>query len=355
VAGLLWSAVCRSVAFKTGFLSHPNPLVAQHTAPVPYLGGVAVFAAATTAIAAGQIMPLSLLGVAPVPAGWFWLGGLGFLLLGLTDDLSPFRPMPKLALQFALTFAVLLLTTATPRTAVELFLLATQVLWIVLIVNAVNLTDVCDGLMTGLAVIALVTIAITKPDHATWALLLACSAASVLLFNFPPARIYQGDAGSHLLGFTLGAMTLPDISLASSQLGPVALTFGPLLLGVFLFEVAFITKMRHNKGLPWWKGSPDHFALRMQAAGVSKTRTVVLAWSVAVLCAVAAWWTQQGRSAAWLLVWWSLAGAGCVAAWRWLRDLEPRRAGTPAAPQPLTTESRPKTCSTERGRQSDAG
>lgn len=58
-----------------------------------------------------------------------------------------------------------------------------------------------------------------------------------------------------------------------------------LAAAVFVFEAIFITVTRWRRGVPWWKGSPDHFALRLQAAGYSRWTTVASAWLAAALLA----------------------------------------------------------------------
>jgi UDP-GlcNAc:undecaprenyl-phosphate GlcNAc-1-phosphate transferase len=141
-----------------------------------------------------------------------------------------------------------------------------------------------------------------------------------LIVNWPPARIYLGDAGSHLLGYTLAVMTLPDP--ASIRVVPGSLLFGPLLLGVFLFELSFITTIRLNKGLKWWKGSPDHFALRTQAAGFSKVSTVLGACAAAVPLALAAVGVHENVGEGWRLSLLGIVSLEVIAAWLWLRGLD---------------------------------
>jgi len=63
---------------------------------------------------------------------------------------------------------------------------------------------------------------------------------------------------------------------------------GALIAGVPLFELGFLTAVRVRKGLPWWRGSPDHFSLRLQAAGLTRRRTDLVA------CAFAAAWAAGG-------------------------------------------------------------
>jgi UDP-GlcNAc:undecaprenyl-phosphate GlcNAc-1-phosphate transferase len=61
-----------------------------------------------------------------------------------------------------------------------------------------------------------------------------------------------------------------------------------LLCGIVLFELTLLVLVRAKKGLPWWKGSPDHFSLRLQAAGLSRWGTDIVAWSITtVLCGMA--------------------------------------------------------------------
>jgi UDP-GlcNAc:undecaprenyl-phosphate GlcNAc-1-phosphate transferase len=324
-AGLLFSLACRRLAIAIGMLNQPNPIVAQHKEPVPYLGGLAVASAALLAVGLLWMFPALYPSQGIFPSPMVWLGSVLFLLLGLLDDARPLSPFTKLALQFALTFALLFGLHPWARSGpAALPVVLLFALWIVTIVNAVNMTDVCDGLITGLSCIALLAIALTRPDHAVWAMALLGACVGFLLLNFPPARIYQGDAGSHLLGYSLAVMTLPGEAMATGQVTPAAVVFGPLLLGVFLFELSFITRMRVRKGLKWWRGSPDHFALRMQAVGFSKRTTIFCAWLAAVPCTFAAvLWEQQSFQISTAAVF-GLVAVESIAAWLWLRALDAR-------------------------------
>ena len=303
-------------------LAHPNPIVAQHVTPVPYLGGLAVALASLVAVGLAWWYP-ALRRSQALPSSLLVVGGVAFLLLGLLDDARPLSPFRKLGLQTVLAFALLLglhpFTHGAPAAPLWLVL---GTVWIVTITNAVNVTDVCDGLVAGLSCIALSVIALTRPEHALWATVLLGACAGFLSLNWPPARIYLGDAGSHLLGYSLAVMTLPHPASMGEGTIPWKLLFGPLLLGVFLFELSFITKMRLNKRLKWWKGSPDHFALRTQAAGFSKVSTVLGGWAAAIPPALAAVAVHENVGDAWRLPLLGVVGLEVIAAWRWLRDLD---------------------------------
>ena len=105
-AGILFALACRQLAFCTGVLNYPNPIVPQHVEPVPYLGGVAIALAAALSFGAAWLCPSLSPSYVVVPPPFVWLGGLAFLLLGLVDDVSPFSPFPKLALQCGLAQTV---------------------------------------------------------------------------------------------------------------------------------------------------------------------------------------------------------------------------------------------------------
>lgn len=317
--GLLATLLCRPLAKWTRMMNFPNPIVPQHIKPTPYLGGLAVAMGAV----AGLFMMDALANISEIrsatpmllskPTALLAAGGAGFLILGLLDDAVGLTPFVKLGIQFVLTIIILGLGWVLDGETGSLWLLALNAIWIVGIVNAVNFTDVCDGLVAGLCCIALGIIALKGDTHTTLALALAGATVGFMIFNFPPASIFLGDAGSHFLGFTLAAMTMPTDILVSDR--PF---FGLLLLAVFIFELIFITRMRVKKGLKWWRGSPDHFSLRMQAAGFSKTKTIVIAWTSAALFGAAALVTTTALSV--LLILCLMIGVVVLSytVWRWL-------------------------------------
>jgi UDP-GlcNAc:undecaprenyl-phosphate GlcNAc-1-phosphate transferase len=284
VAGLLGGAAAtwavRAIARRLGIVAKPNPIVPQHQKPTAYLGGVGIALGFALVLAAGRLALDRLTVAFVVPAA-------GYLALGLVDDLKPLRAWPKLVVQTALAALAVALGAGARVTGIAALDAAFAVMWMVLLVNAVNVTDVCDGLAGGMAAIGLLTLGWLAPSvrPAAWGLAGAC--VGFLVFNRPPASIFMGDAGSLLLGFALAAFSLPVIERAGPWPGvPMALAASAW----FVFEVALLIYVRRRKGLPFWKGSPDHFSLRMQAAGWSKWRTVMTTWAAtAAVCAIGVW------------------------------------------------------------------
>lgn len=291
-----------SMAFarRYGIMNYPNGIVPQHKAAVAYLGGlgVAVGAASTLVVFLG-LATFGWLSADPlrhVPWGLV-IGSLLFLLLGLYDDLFVLSPLAKLGLQVIVATAAMLVGTAAPLTGNVICDLALSCAWIVVVVNAVNVTDVCDGLVAGLSMLAFFFLGFLRPENRFVDVVLAGACLGFLVFNRPPARIFLGDAGSHLLGFCLAFLTLGGIPAHAHLSAYLAMM---MVVGVPLFEMIFVAAVRTRKQIPFWQGSPDHFALRLQEAGFSRGETDIVAWLIVTLLCGFAWallldppWPQQ--------------------------------------------------------------
>jgi UDP-GlcNAc:undecaprenyl-phosphate GlcNAc-1-phosphate transferase len=312
-AGALCTTLVRRLAILTGFVARPNPLVPQHTQTVAYMGGVGIALAFALGYAA---WPFLAGGMPTRELALLW-PALAFTLLGVVDDLLELRPLVKLGWQILLAGCAVAVGVHAAPGAPGIVSALLAMVWIVTLVNAVNLTDVCDGLVGGLAVIGFVTTALLEPSLAMPALLAAGACLGFLLLNAPPARIFMGDAGSHLLGFLFAAMALIMVRQQGAQSIPAAL----LITGVFLFELALLIVIRRRKGIPWWRGSPDHFSLRLQAAGCNRWQTDLIAWTVAALLALFALsWTRLSGAMQWVGM--TIVVTGMLAAGCWLRQHE---------------------------------
>jgi UDP-GlcNAc:undecaprenyl-phosphate GlcNAc-1-phosphate transferase len=265
----------RLVALRLRILSYPNKVVRDIRPPVPYLGGLGVLIGALVALAlVGRDEPIRLTVIA---------GFVAFIILGLIDDLVELRWWTKLTGQFGIAIIATIagflrghpgmywrLTGYTPLDAII------SCVWLVTLVNAVNLIDVSDGLAASVCAVDLLCWGLfAQSASSSTYLAVAGACLGFLWWNRAPARIYLGDCGSQALGFLLGVAALDGfLYLPGSQLRILT----PLLsVGVPLFELVFLVVVRVRKGLPWWKGSPDHFALRLQHAGLTKSQIAFLA------------------------------------------------------------------------------
>ncbi len=105
-------------------------------------------------------------------------------------------------------------------------------------------------------------------------LVLTVASLSCFIYNFPPAKIYMGNSGSHFLGFTLAAIAL-GISYAPME-RKIALLSPLLILGFPIFDTAFLILMRVRKSRSIFKKSNDHLAWRFLHSGYSKKKALLL-------------------------------------------------------------------------------
>jgi UDP-GlcNAc:undecaprenyl-phosphate/decaprenyl-phosphate GlcNAc-1-phosphate transferase len=189
------------VARRLGLVDAPGPLKV-HADPVPYLGGVAVFAALAAPVAAERPLLLLPIGLA--------------LLLGLADDRGGvLSPVARLILESGIG------VTAVVAIPVHGFVdsLVTVVL-VVGMLNAINLLDGLDGLASGVSAVAAAGFAfVVEGGFQILALALAGSLLGFLVWNRPPARIYLGDAGSYLIGTALAMLLVVSLRDGDSLSG----------------------------------------------------------------------------------------------------------------------------------------
>jgi UDP-GlcNAc:undecaprenyl-phosphate GlcNAc-1-phosphate transferase len=249
----------RRLAITKEIVSRSSSPGRSHTDPVPYLGGPALFAVLLPALLIVASSEPAMPGDHPVAR---WVCTACMLAVGLFDDLRPLRVGPKLIAQSVV--CLIYLIAVTPPASPRILSFGLELALMLLMVNAFNLVDVMDGLLIVVATLASVGLLggsfLTSPLNRIecWGLLAALAVA--FLFNRPPARIYLGDAGALALGFFLVSLYLTGTSSSSRPAGLTHL----FAFAIPLFELAFLTTARVYRGLSPFRGSPDHFALRLQ-------------------------------------------------------------------------------------------
>jgi UDP-GlcNAc:undecaprenyl-phosphate/decaprenyl-phosphate GlcNAc-1-phosphate transferase len=305
----------RRGAIDFGVLDRPDGHLKLQKEAVPYLGGIAVYL--------GFIVTLSLITEFDARLLGLILGGTMVAMMGLFDDLKVLTPGLK-------TLGQLLAAWVMLRSGIYIKLvflpwyvtLPLSVLWLVGITNAFNLVDVSDGLCSTLGAVAaggLVLIALAGGDAvvAIAAAALCGSLLGFLRYNDAPASIYLGDTGSLFIGFMLAALTM----VVSYTIHHPIAALAPLpLLMVPIAETSLLFIARLKKGLSPFRGSPDHFALRLKRRGWTSHSVVLLAGAVAVSGAtVAAMMVVGSEPAAFACA--AVFGVGFVAlfGWFWTR------------------------------------
>jgi UDP-GlcNAc:undecaprenyl-phosphate GlcNAc-1-phosphate transferase len=270
--------LARRAALLFNIMDRPDGQLKLQPQPVPYFGGLAVYLVFLISLALTFEFRQDVLGLV--------LGGTLMVMLGLIDDFGVLTPWPKLIGQLIAVFVLIRSGIRIEIAAIPDWLdLLLTVLWMVGVINAINIIDVMDGLAGGVSVIAclwLFVVALINQDMMI-AVMLAALAGSLLGFlryNFFPAEIYLGDAGSLFAGFMLGALAMIG---KYTVVNTVSLLAPVLILGVPIFDTFFVMYIRTLRGIPVFLGSPDHMALRLRRWALSVPQVVVLSYGVAFL------------------------------------------------------------------------
>ena len=265
----------------------------SHSAPVPYLGGVAMVLAFSAAMFVGVVVRRSsqfngrevrltignLLaqGDGLVRELIVVLGlALIFSAMGLIDDLRGLSPWLRFAvgLGIAVTLVAYGIRLQSPLPDAADVLLS--VVWILGITNAFNLLDNIDGLAAGTAAVAATTFfLIALFNDQDYSALLAIGLAGAMLgflrSNFHPATIYMGDAGSLFIGFLMAYLGLKMRTTVTE----IPQLFAPLVvLGVAVLDTTMVVVSRLRRGVSPFTGGQDHLSHRLRRLGLSVRRSV---------------------------------------------------------------------------------
>lgn len=251
-------------------LDHPNER-SLHQRPVSRMGGIAVaagIAASVPFVSQAEWWPL-------------WLAGCFLVGISFLDDIVGLPIIGRLLVHFVAAggaAAGLLLN----RTEVVVVLLA--VVAIVWMTNLYNFMDGMDGLAGGMALFGFgfYALAGALAGHLPFAVTnaaIAAAAAAFLVFNFHPARIFMGDAGSTLFGFLAACL-----GLVGWQLGIWTLWFPGLVFSPFIVDATVTLFGRLLRGEKFWRPHREHYYQRLVLSGWGHRRTVLAEYGVMALC-----------------------------------------------------------------------
>jgi UDP-GlcNAc:undecaprenyl-phosphate GlcNAc-1-phosphate transferase len=221
--------------------------------------------------------------------GVILLGALGMVGLGWWDDKTELSPTVKFAGQLLIAAAVaasgIRITLFVENT---IFSYAVTLLWILTVTNAFNFMDNMNGLCAGLGIIGSWSFAWSAAVQGQYLVtllaFLTCGALiGFLPYNFPRAKAFLGDAGSHLIGYLLALLAvLPNFY--SAQTPSAGAVFNPVfILAVPLADLVRVVTWRWRQGKPFYVGDTNHISHRLVRAGLSPTRAVLVIWLAAAL------------------------------------------------------------------------
>jgi UDP-GlcNAc:undecaprenyl-phosphate GlcNAc-1-phosphate transferase len=263
----------------------------SHEEATPLLGGVAIFM--TTWITMVSIWSMGWIQWS-APVQGIFLGSTIVFLMGLVDDAQGLPASTKFIVQVGAALVVIL-----HGGVVSLFMgtniltVTITLLWIVGITNSFNLLDNMDGLTAGVAAICsgvFALIAFRQSDVQT--LLLATVMMGTLLgflrFNFDPAEVFMGDAGSGFIGFFLGCMAVYAEYLTQTRLRHLPIITPILIFSVPLFDTFSVMAIRVMEGRSIWDADNKHFSHRLVSLGLTRRAAVLLIYLVTFTVAILA-------------------------------------------------------------------
>ncbi len=268
--------IARHVAARVGIVDEPSARKI-HVNPIPLLGGAAIYAAFILALLlfGDHFYVSQLIGIL--------VGATLVSFLGIWDDRHGIRPLLKFVGQVLAALILVVSGVEVQLFRNDILDAALTIFWVVGITNAFNLLDNMDGLSGGVGAIAatfFLLLAAMSGQYLVGTLAAALTGACIgfLYYNFNPASIFMGDAGSLFLGFVLAAV---GIKLRFPSNVPWVTWMIPVLvLGLPIFDTTLVTLSRVRRQVPIYQGGRDHVSHRLVAQGWTHREAVFFLYLV---------------------------------------------------------------------------
>ena len=322
VVTFVTTPLVRRFVIRVGAIYKPNDRTV-HKVPLPTMGGIAMYVGLVAALIASQLLPffrqLNLVNnsAAVLVTCTLMLG------LGVIDDARGLQPLTKLVAQIFVAGVLVLLGVVLSYfwlPGFGLFILSGDlpviitIVWVVAIANAVNLADGLDGLAAGMVAIAagvFFVYSVLSPgplgiisQPALLAAITCGVCVGFLPWNFHPAKIFMGDAGSMLLGMLLAITTIEGVhrtitAPSSGDFAAVAGTIGvPILVLLIPFldvTYAIVRRTRRGQGIGYADKEHLHHHLMDIGHGHSEAVLLMYLWSLLLSAGALAVWRFDGR------------------------------------------------------------
>ncbi|MFN7736722.1 MAG: MraY family glycosyltransferase [Pirellula sp.] len=321
---LSWLAVgwIQRHAARLGLLDKPNARKV-HTTPIPLGGGLgiwigvaSVFAMGTLAITlfswypdlTSRFLPESVAIYIPglmSRSGSIWFligGGTIVMVLGLMDDRFGLDWKLRLGVEFGVAAAVVYGLNLHLTAYIDIPWLTSllSVFWIVMLINSFNMLDNMDALSGGVAAIICAMLSVmllSTPESskgqpqlfvATMMLTLLGGLLGFLRHNWPPAKIFMGDAGSYFVGYWIAVSTLLSTYAGVKGSAPHAVLAPLCLLAIPLYDMISVISIRLSEGRSPFQADKKHFSHRLVELGMSKKQAVGTIYLATLTCSLGA-------------------------------------------------------------------
>ena len=267
-------------------LDRPNER-SLHEAPIPRIGGVGLMA--------GVLLAFALLRAEPLLAALIAI----LTVVSFLDD----RSHLPIGVRFTAHAVAAVVFVALAMSDLHPIWQAAAVLAVIWTTNLYNFMDGSDGLAGGMTLFGFAAYALGAwlagdSIFAALAGSVAAAATAFLAFNFPPARVFMGDAGSIPLGFL--AATL---GLLGWREGYWPIWFPVLVFSPFVLDASVTLARRVLRGERFWEAHKIHYYQRLVQLGWGHRNTALAEYALMALCGgVALWALDQPPAAQWATV-----------------------------------------------------
>ncbi|MBQ3490737.1 MAG: undecaprenyl/decaprenyl-phosphate alpha-N-acetylglucosaminyl 1-phosphate transferase [Clostridia bacterium] len=281
----------RKLALRCNCLDVPDGKRKMHSTPIPYFGGISILAGFLVAV---LLFSFFLTKYLPTEIYIMLIGGMSICLIGLLDDMYDIPPVCKLLAQIAVAAFTVYFGGEIEYTTVFGFSLRlgnfafpVTVLWIVLIINAVNLIDGLDGLASGVCAMESFALLVTSLIMGNPICAIASAAICGAMLGFLPynvccATIFMGDAGSMLIGYVMACISV--FGLFKSQ-ALFSIVVPALIFALPVMDTVFAFCRRIAKGQNPFKADKQHLHHKLLYNGFSPNQSVLAIYvASAVFC-----------------------------------------------------------------------
>lgn len=280
----------KKLAIKVGAVDKPNARKV-HTHAIPRLGGLAIYIGFMAAVLFCVPVRHELLALL--------LGCTAIVALGIWDDICNIPAKVKLVGQIVaacipIAFGIQIEWLTNPFGTLivlpELVAVPVTIFWIIGFTNTVNLIDGLDGLAAGVSFIASVSmflLAYTMNQYLPAMIIVAMAGAALgfLQYNFNPAKIFMGDTGSMLLGYTMAVAAVLGLVKTAAT---IALVVPLIALGLPILDTLFAIIRRKMSGVPIFQPDKGHLHHRLLALGMSQKQAVLIMYFVSIVLGIVA-------------------------------------------------------------------
>ena len=308
--GICTHYLCKHLGLKLGIVDQPDNYRKVHKTAIPLTGGYSIFFSVFILISCCYFFdfPEGILKSHSKALLVFAGGAIITLAMGALDDIKDIRPKWKILFQIAAASLVYwagfgITTISLPYIGIvhfELLSYPITVIWFLGCMNAINLLDGLDGLAGGVGFFASLTIMMSSIQQgstlgACLGAIVAASIFAFLIFNFNPASVFLGDAGSMLIGFFVACMALITSSKSDALL---ALAIPFIAIGLPIFDTLAAIIRRWSRRVPISSADRKHIHHVLLEKGFSQKKVVLILYLVCLVLGGSSLLLSYGRDTA---------------------------------------------------------